>query len=427
MQPTPPAPGAGRVVWRALWTSRLVVIFAGMAGVIQIGVVPGAASVYDPNGLTTPFGYLANALVAPMARWDSVWYLAIARYGYQHVYERTAFFPLYPLLIHVLSFVVRSDLVAGILISLACTAAALYLLHRLVSLDQSREVADTTVLLVAFFPVSFFLSAVYTEGLLLALSLACVYAARRERWLLCGLAGALASATAVTGLALIVPAAVIYFYGPRAASGPPKTTRWAVASSGLKRLMPRYRLRADVLALVLIPLGTVAYLVYLGLRYGEPFAPLNVQSVWFRHTTLPLVTIWRGAKQAWDGLRQLLQGPVAPYRVPAYAQAPISAAFQDIYLFLFLLAGLIGLVYVAVRLAPAYSLYTLALFVLVLAAPVSLQPLASLPRFELVMFPLFIAAARRLTRSRLAPYAVPALAVALGLFTVEFATWHWVA
>ena len=411
MQPSPPAPApsAGRVVWRALWTSRLVVIFAGMAGVIQIGLAPGAASVYDPSGLTTPFGYLANALIAPMARWDSVWYLTIARHGYQHVYERTAFFPLYPLLIHVLGWVVRSDLVAGILISLACTAAALNLLHRLVSLDQSREVADTTVLLVAFFPVSFFLSAVYTEGLLLALTLACVYAARRERWLACGLAGALASATAVTGLALIIPAVVIYLYGPRAASG------------------PRYRLRPNVLALALIPLGTVTYLAYLGLRYGEPFAPLNVQSVWFRHTTLPPVTVWEGAKQAWDGLRQLLQGPVAPYRVPAYAQAPISAAFQDIYLFLFLFAGLVGLVYVAFTLAPAYSLYTLALFVLVLSAPVSLQPLASLPRFELIMFPLFISAARRLTRSRLAPYVIPALAVALGLFTVEFATWHWVA
>jgi hypothetical protein len=422
VQPETAEPTPRRVVWRALWTSRLVVIFAGMAGVTQIGLAPGAASVYDPSGLTTPFGYLPNAIVAPMARWDSVWYLTIARYGYQHVYERTAFFPLYPLLIHLLGFIVRSDLIAGILVSLACTAAALTLLHRLVSLDQSREVADTTVLLVAFFPVSFFLSAVYTEGLLLALALACVYAARRERWLLCGLAGALASATAVTGLALVIPAAWIYLYGPRAASGPPKPTR-----SGRARLIPRHRLRVDVLALALIPLGMVAYLAYLGLRYGEPFAPLNVQSVWYRHTTLPFTTVWDAARQAWEGLRQLLRGPVPPYRVPAYAQAPISAAFQDIYLFLFLIAGLAGLVYVAFTLTPAYSLYTLALFVLVLAAPVSLQPLASLPRFELVMFPLFIAAARWLTRRRLAPYAIPALAVALGLFTVEFATWHWVA
>ncbi len=42
------------------------------------------------------------------------------------------------------------------------------------------------------------------------------------------------------------------------------------------------------------------------------------------------------------------------------------------------------------RLGAAYGLYTLALLVLALADPVSLQPLASLPRYELIIFPLFI-------------------------------------
>ena len=64
---------------------------------------------------------------------------------------------------------------------------------------------------------------------------------------------------------------------------------------------------------------------------------------------------------------------------------------------------------------------------LALADPVSLQPLASLPRYELIIFPLFIWGAQLLTRWRMTPYAIPALAVLLGLFTVEFATWRWVA
>lgn len=415
-----------QTVWRALWTSRLVILFSGIAGVVQIGVVGGATTAYDPTGLTAPFGYLGNAIVAPLARWDSVWYLTIARDGYAGVRERMAFFPLYPAMIHVLGWVTRSDLVAGVLISLAAFTIALWLLHRLVSLDLDREVADATVMLIAFCPIAFFFSAVYTESLFLALSVGCIYAARRERWALCGVLGLLAATSRNGGIALLAPAAVIYLYGPRAATAP--LTRWgAGARAGIARLLPRHRPGPDVLWLLLIPAGLGAYLGYLGIRYGDALTPFRVESAWYRHTTFPLATIWDGATQAWHGLRQLIQGPLPPYRVPGYAQSVISAALQDIYLFLFLVLGVVALVGVALRLGAAYTLYALVLLVLALADPVSLQPLASLPRYELIIFPLFIWGAQLLTRHRLSGYAIPALAVLLGLFTVEFATWRWVA
>ena len=55
------------------------------------------------------------------------------------------------------------------------------------------------------------------------------------------------------------------------------------------------------------------------------------------------------------------------------------------------------------------------------------SPLASFPRYELVVFPLFIwAADLAVTRWRLVTTAIPAGAVLLGLFTAEFATWRWV-
>jgi hypothetical protein len=413
-----------QIVWRALWTSRLVILFSGVVGVVQIGVPGGATTAYDPTNLTAPFGYLANAVVAPLARWDSVWYLTIARYGYAHIRERMAFYPLYPALIHVLAWITRSDLVAGVLISLVSFAVALVLLHRLVSLDFDEEIANTTVILIAFCPVSFFFSAVYTESLFFALSVGAIYAARRERWLLCGALGFLAALSRNGGIALIIPAALIYFYGPREAP----LTRWGAAGvQGVRRLLPRHRLRAEALWLLLIPAGLVAYLAYLGIKYGDALAPFRVESIWYRHTTSPLTTAWRGATQAWDGLRQLVQGPVPPYRVTDYAQSVISAALQDIYLFLFLVLGVVGLIGVFWRLGAAYALYTLALLVLSLADPVSLQPLASLPRYELMIFPLFIWGAQWLTRRNLVGYAIPALAVLLGVFTVEFATWRWVA
>src|SRR6202007_2020570 len=111
-----------RVAGPPLWTSRLVVLAAGVLGVLQIGEAPGAAQNYDPAGLTRPFGYFGNLLVSPLARWDSFWYLTIAQSGYGHGGQRlrTTFFPLYPLMVRGVGEVIRSDLIAGVLISLVC-------------------------------------------------------------------------------------------------------------------------------------------------------------------------------------------------------------------------------------------------------------------------------------------------------------------
>src|SRR5436309_2974972 len=79
--------------WRALWTSRVVVLVCGVFAVLQFGPAHSSTS-YDPARLTAPFSYLGNLLVSPLARWDSVWYLAIAGGGYDHAAQRTAFYPI---------------------------------------------------------------------------------------------------------------------------------------------------------------------------------------------------------------------------------------------------------------------------------------------------------------------------------------------
>ena len=163
--------GPRALAWHSLWASRLVVVGAGVAAGLGIGRKPGTHA-FDPAGLTEPFGHLGNVIAAPFARWDSVWYLAIAGGGYAHQPARTAFFPLYPVVLHGLGVVVGSDLIAGVIISLAAFAVALLLLHRLVTFELDDRVAATTVVLLAFWPMSFFFSAVYSESLFLALSIA---------------------------------------------------------------------------------------------------------------------------------------------------------------------------------------------------------------------------------------------------------------
>src|SRR4029077_2699644 len=80
---------------------------------------------------------------------------------------------------------------------------------------RAHDAERLAVLLTAFAPMAFFLSAVYSESLFLALSVGLFWSARKGRWAIAGALGALAGATRSVGVVLILPAVVLYLYGPR--------------------------------------------------------------------------------------------------------------------------------------------------------------------------------------------------------------------
>ncbi len=418
--------GRAAIVWRALWTSRLVVLASGVLAMLLIGPVANWRA-YDPVGLTTPFGYFPNLLLAACARWDSVWYLTIAHSGYGHQLARAAFFPLYPLLMHVVALVIGSELLAGVAISLSAFACALAALHRLAGLELDADRADLTVLLVAFCPMAFFLSAVYGESLFLALSVGAILRARLGRWASAAALGTLAAASRGTGVLLVVPITILYLYGPRA-DRPLPGSRWAAAGfGGWRRLAPRHRPTASLLWVALIPLGLLAFVAYLALREGDGLAPFHAEAIWYHHFAGPFGGVRAGAVAAFDGLRQILHGPPPPLYYTKAAGDPLAVAGQNLMLFAFLALGVIALVGVFRQLPFAYGAYVLVSVAVPLSEPVTPQPLSSLPRYELVLFPLFMWGASLIARRRWDPSALAALAVLLGLFTAEFATWRFVA
>jgi hypothetical protein len=414
---------AVRVAWQALWTSRVVILISGVLAVLSIGRAPDWQR-FDPMRLTAPFGYFGNLLAAPFARWDSVWYLAIAHGGYDHEPARTAFFPLYPLVLRGVGVVIGSDLLAGVLVSMVAFAVSLVLLYRLVALELDDEVARIAVMLIAFCPMAYFFSAVYSESLFLALSLGCIWQARMGRWAVAGVLGALAAAERNSGIALCVPIALLFLYGPRADLGP---AILPAAASRLRRLLPRYRPTLSLAWVLLVPAGLAVYVLALALATGDGLAPFHAEQVWFRHYAGPFGGVWDGAVAAWDGLRQVLHGPPPPIYFTKAGGNPMVVAGQNLMLFGFLVAGAVALVGAFRRLPVAYGAYALAALVLPLSYPVGPQPLISLPRYEVVLFPLFIWSAWWLRRRSLSTAAVAALAVLLGLFTAEFATWRFVA
>jgi hypothetical protein len=436
--------------WRALWVSRLLVWVAGAGTVATLGFGP-IRGAFNPPGVTRGFGWLGDLLAAPAARWDSAWYLVIAHYGYRpelgsYTSARDAFFPLYPLGLHALSDLGLQAVLAGVLFSLAAFALALYCLHRLTALELagsgrpgSGDIAGLAVLVTALAPMAFYFSAVYSESLYLALSIGLFLCARRGRWAWVGVLGMLAGATRSTGLVLALPALMLYLYGPRADRPPDSarvksprptgggSTRTIRRSIG-NRLRPRYRLRADVLWLALLPAGLGLYMAYLGLSGGDTLAPFHAQGIWGRHFAGPYGGVWDGVRAALQGARQLLSAQRAHVYYPAAAGSPFVAAGHNLMLLAFLLVA-VPLFALALRVLPlAYGVYAIAALALPLSYPVPAQPLMSLPRFLVVLFPLSIALAVWLAAHPRA--RVPALAMSallMTFFVAQFATWHWVA
>ena len=395
--------------WRALWVSRLLVWAAAIGAVALFGLSARAGD-FDPAGLTTPYGATGDALAAPLGRWDSVWFMAIASDGYGGG-AREAFFPLYPLLVRGAGAPLGSTLIGGALASTALLFVALVLLHRLVALDHDRAVARNAVLVTALFPMSFFFSAVYSESLFLSLSVGAIYAARRERWAWAGALGLLAATTRSAGVLLLIPLAMIYL--------------WDVARPSLRTMRP---LRADALWLVLVPLGLAAYCGFLALDGHDPLAPFNAQEVWFRSFAGPFAGAWDGLVAAVQGTRQLLSGAREPVYFTAAGGDPFVVARHNIELLVWLVLALVAVAGVLRRLPAAYGAYVVAALALPLSYPVGPQPLMSLPRFLAVLFPLAIWLAvwmtGRVARERV---VVAVFAVALAVYTGIFATWHWVA
>ncbi len=435
---------AVRDSWRALWSSRLLIWLAALITLATYGEGP-ARHALNPAGLTRGLGWLGNALAAPAARWDAAWYLVIARYGYRpdlapYTDSRDAFFPLYPLGVRGLGATGLPLVLAGVLISLAALALALYGIHRLTTLElggaaqragqsllgaRARPVASSparvarlAVLVTALAPMSFFLSAVYSESLYLALSVGLFYAARRGRFLTAGVLAALGAATRSAGVVLLLPALMLYLYGPREDRRPD--------FAHARGLWPRYRLRRDVLWLALAPLGLLAYMLYLG---------LEAAARWRRFTrrtsgagTSPVPTSASGtacAKRAAACISSCSSpGSTARCRAAACRSPPSTTCCWRSSCW----PAQSAVVGVLRALPLAYGAYVIAALALPLSYPVRGQALMSLPRFLVVLFPLGIWLAAWLAEHpRAQRPALVGSCLALAFFTAEFATWHWVA
>ena len=327
-------------------------------------------------------------LLAVWGRWDAVHYLDIATSGYHGT--DMAFFPLLPLLIAILGSLIGNHLIAGLIISNVALFFALLFLYKLVEHEFDRSVARRAIFYISIFPTAIFFSAVYTESLFLMLTVASFYYMRERRWWLAGAIGLFAAMTRIEGILLVVPFAIEWFVAHRDSlreAGTPRRTAYV-------HLVP----------VVLIPLGLLLYMGYLWVLIGDPIYFSHVQSHWNRELAAPWTSIG-------NSFHKILTA-VGPQTV---ANQILELSFT---------ALMIGVLVGGFRkLKPSYIAY-MGLSILM---PLCTSSLMSMPRFALVLFPMFAILALWGGRPKINNAIVAFSLPLLGLFTVLFADWYWVA
>lgn len=381
---------------------RLALFAIGLAGVAllpdfshvsaatraTLPLVPTPVSVpgWPAHGLTPGWHNVFTA----WERLDGLWFLRIAASGYRTTDASAAFFPLYPLAIRGVSWLIGGHpFAAALLVSNGAFLGALLMLFVLTRTELSDEAARKAVLYAAVFPTALFFFAPYSESPFLLLVLVSFWGARRRRWAVAGAAGALAALTRNLGV-LLAPALAV------------EAIHQALA--GRRRTVPVAGLAASAGPIV----GLAGYLGYWRLRSGDWLAPLHQQANWQRHLTNPLLTIGRGTRQAFQFLGVYAGG----YHLLDWLIAAAALALGALAL---------------VRFRPAYGLFVAASLLVPLGSVFPGRTLIAYSRYVLPIFPLYWALARLTERSRVRQeLAVAVSAALLGLMTLLFVNWYYV-
>jgi hypothetical protein len=388
--------------------SRILIFAVGFAAVAFIGVRGLPVGWRFPLRAEVFSGWLGS-LFNPWGHWDGVWYIKIATSGYADGDGSTAFFPLYPMLLRYVGLVMHGNLlIAGIVISLLCYAASVWLLWRLVRMDFDEQLASRAVIYLAIGPLSFFLQAVYTESLFLVLTLACFVFAREGRWRLAGVMGLLATLTRSTGVLLLIPMAYFYY----------EKRGWNLKKTD-----------SHVANMLMVVEGLLVWMTYLALAFGKPLSFSTAQKQWERHFGAPNYTVTKAVVATVWGMRKVISAEY--YRWLWEAPRPgseYSNLATNVLNLAFLVAAALLLWYGARRLPKAYSWYALASLAYPLFFPSKYVPLMSYPRFTLTVFPLYVALALYTRDRPKAHKVVVAVGVVLLIvFTAKFAVFSWVA
>jgi Gpi18-like mannosyltransferase len=375
----------------AFTISRLLIFSVGLVSSTMLPIEKGHSTA-DPN----------SAFLSTWTKWDSQYYIDIAKNGYWFRPEHqanVAFFPVYPLLMHLVGNYTDGNVVlAGFIISNVAFYIALIFLYLLTELELDSESAKRTVFYMALFPTSFFFSSVYTESTFLMLSVATVYFSRRHLWVPAALIGMLAAATRNLGVLLW---ALVMWEWLRAQGWSLKTFHkkesWISLWQGARLHW------FEIINICIIPLGLLLYMVFLQVNFERPLAFIETQAAWGRQNIGPVAVISKSIKI-------LVTSDIN--------KGWMTNTWNLASLLLFL--GLVPLIWW--KLGEGYAIYVL----IMLLVP-SASATGSIIRYVLTSFPAFMFLGWWGKNESVDRTLMGSLAVFLGMFATIFATWVFIA
>ncbi len=212
-----------------------------------------------PAGLDDPAWY--QLPLCGLMHWDSNWYREIALNGYWYrpgEQSPVAFFPGFPLTVRALTFTGLGVWASEALLSLACGLSALFVFRRWARHLAPESTAATATWALALYPLAFFLFGVgYADSLFLLLVCSAFLCLEEDLPAAAALIGALAT-----------------FSRPAA----PAVVLGLLARAIERRRAAKLPVRARDLLPALAGAGAAAYMLYLGLEFGDPKAFATVQS-----------------------------------------------------------------------------------------------------------------------------------------------------
>jgi len=234
-------------------------------------------------------------------RYDGGWYDYIATRGY--FYKGTseqsavAFFPMYPLILRGINVFGVNVPLAGVIATIICGAFAVLAFRKWCAERLGDSLAWIATITLLTYPYAFYLmGAVYADALFLLAVLCSFLLVERGHPILAGLVGAVATATRPVGVALVVGLVVFVIVQRKVIEN---------------RHIYLRRLKAADYGVLLSMSGLVAYMVYLGVRFGNPLAFQAVQRApgwdqgagpktwfklsWFKHVANMPENFWNWA------------------------------------------------------------------------------------------------------------------------------------
>lgn len=314
-------------------------------------------------------------------RFDANWYISLADHGYGTIAGDDHFPPLFPLLIRILKPIFGNAFLAGLFVSHTATLFALKYLYELFTHWGGFAIGKQALIFFMIYPTFFFFFSAYSEPLFIVTALLAFRAMQSRRWAWAGFWTFCAILTRLQGAALLLSMLYLIWKDHPVLQ---KSEHW--------------------MGLIVAGFGGLVYLYLRSMQITDGAVPF-VEAEWHARLVPPWETYWYAIQTIFSG----------------------KSTFIDELNWFVVTLFLILLVWGWKKIPLEYNVYTALSIFIILIRIVETQPLISMSRYSLTLFPSFYA----LSLAGMNPWLRRVIiygSLLLNLYlSGQFFIWGWVA